>query len=579
MEVAQAASNATAVRRPRAVRMFSVAILAAALTIGGVLVALGEALPSPGPVLLLALVVALCVNRFALFPSEQAATAEAAVLLAAVVGFRGSAPWLGPLCVALLVGPLDSLHWQQRSFLRMAYNAGNRGLAVLAASAALVGVVDLSGASPAALGLALVAGTLAFAVVDAALSVVLLQLQGEPNGGAIRQVLDIDALTVPIAFYGAAGGLLAGEMGWWAAALALIPVAFVPELVLARARWRVALLRNIALALAIVAALTALALVAPVPRPLTLVGLLAIGALGGTEFGLRAGAVLPPLLAIAVIAAVVAVPEGGGFFAAGVVAVTGAFTSSLLAGRVGSQGLTAAATATAAGILAAGAFAGATGLFRAQAVAAIVAGATFEAFAVLTAGPSRRRSARETMWTAPVLGVAAASAVVWRVIGIVGSSLFVALVVGTLALTAGWGSPPWCSRVVARWHRAWSPRAPAFALFAVIGAALGTASIAVLIDAGHSQLTLVWVSVALGEAATAAALVGVRQWRFLPRGRVRDATALFGVAAALVLLYPVPARAQRTWSVLLLAALLLVVLVVAGRVARRISRSTPAAHR
>ena len=53
--------------------------------------------PAPGPVLLLALAAALCVNRFALFPTEHASTAEAAVLVAAVVGFRDDAVYLGPL--------------------------------------------------------------------------------------------------------------------------------------------------------------------------------------------------------------------------------------------------------------------------------------------------------------------------------------------------------------------------------------------------------------------------------------------------------------------------------------------------
>ena len=94
---------------------FCLGLLAAALGTGAVLLASGAPVPAPGPILILALVAALCVNRIALFPTEHAATAEAAVLLAAVVGFRHDAVFLGPLVVALLVGPLDAFHWGQRA--------------------------------------------------------------------------------------------------------------------------------------------------------------------------------------------------------------------------------------------------------------------------------------------------------------------------------------------------------------------------------------------------------------------------------------------------------------------------------
>src|SRR4051794_19103630 len=130
---------------PRAARWFSVGICGSAVLAGIVAFAAGAPLPPIAPVLLLAVAAALCVNRFALFPSEHAATAEAAVLLAAVVGFSGDAAILGPLTVALLVGPLDVLHWEQRSFVRMAYNAGNRGLATLTAVATFAGARDALG--------------------------------------------------------------------------------------------------------------------------------------------------------------------------------------------------------------------------------------------------------------------------------------------------------------------------------------------------------------------------------------------------------------------------------------------------
>ena len=106
MEVADRGIARTTLRRePGGVRRFCLAILGTAIGIGCVLAAAGASFPAPGPVFLLALAVALCINRFALFPSEQAATAEAAVLLAAVVGFRHDAVFLGPLAVAVAERP------------------------------------------------------------------------------------------------------------------------------------------------------------------------------------------------------------------------------------------------------------------------------------------------------------------------------------------------------------------------------------------------------------------------------------------------------------------------------------------
>ncbi len=76
---------------PRAARWYSVGLCASAVLAGIGAWLAGSPLPPLGPVVLLAVAAALCVNRFALFPTEHAATAEAAVLLAAVVGFRTDA--------------------------------------------------------------------------------------------------------------------------------------------------------------------------------------------------------------------------------------------------------------------------------------------------------------------------------------------------------------------------------------------------------------------------------------------------------------------------------------------------------
>ena len=153
-------------------RWFAVGLFAVGVAIGTALIVSGRPLPQPGPVLVLAVFVVIAVNRFAFFPTELAVTAEAAVLVAAVVAFRHDSALVGPWCVAFLAGPLDLLHWRQRSFVRMAYNAGNRMVATLAAAATFTallhsGVLHFGGASPGAViaGAALGA-SLVFALVE-----------------------------------------------------------------------------------------------------------------------------------------------------------------------------------------------------------------------------------------------------------------------------------------------------------------------------------------------------------------------------------------------------------------------------
>ena len=119
----------------RRVRVYSWAVFAVAAIAAVVVAVSGSPLPSVWPVLVLGALVALSLNQLAFFPSEWSATAEAAVLVAAIVGFADSALLLGPVIVALLCGPLDIVHWRQRAFWRMAYNSGNRMIAALLAAA------------------------------------------------------------------------------------------------------------------------------------------------------------------------------------------------------------------------------------------------------------------------------------------------------------------------------------------------------------------------------------------------------------------------------------------------------------
>ena len=84
-------------------RWYSWSVFAVAVIAGAVFAVSGSPLPSVWPVLVLGAIVALSLNQFAFFPSEWSATAEAAVLVAAVVGFADSAELLGPVAVALAV--------------------------------------------------------------------------------------------------------------------------------------------------------------------------------------------------------------------------------------------------------------------------------------------------------------------------------------------------------------------------------------------------------------------------------------------------------------------------------------------
>ncbi len=294
------------------------------------------------------------------------------------------------------MGPLDTLHWEQRSYLRMAHNAGNRGLAVLAASAGFVAVRDLAGAGshPTMLALAVGVAAACFAAVDLLLSVTLLLLQGESRRAAARHVLAIDALTFPVALYGAATGFLAGPVGWWATALALVPAAFVPELVLARARWRATVVRDVVLGLAAVVLLVAVALVAPVPDPATLAVLVAVAVLAGAELAADARAAIPPLLAVVVVAAVVVTGGDGAYCAAALVAGAGTATACWGSGRRSRPRFAGAmATAAGAGLLAAAVYEAAPHSVSGVALAALGAGLTFELVAVLAGAARRRRGA------------------------------------------------------------------------------------------------------------------------------------------------------------------------------------------
>jgi hypothetical protein len=519
----------------RAVRSFAALVGAAALGAALLLAIDGAAWPPPGPVLLLSLVLLLAVNRFALFPNEHAATAEAAVLLAAVVGFRADAAFLGPLVLALLVGPLDMLHWTQRSFLRMAYNAGNRGLATLAAAGAFAATSDTLAGSPGALtsAVAAVVAIAAFAVVDLALSATLLRLQGEPVAVAVRDVLGIDVLTVPIAAFGAACGFLEPAVGWWAIAVALVPAVFVPEVVLARRRGRVAVVRDVAVAVAVLGTVAALAVFGPRPPLGVLAVLAALAAIVGTAFACNRWRV-PPLLALLVTAAAVVPHDRSAFLVAVVTGLVGAVAAAWARGRVLPHAFVLVLVLVGAAV--------AVVIVRSSspappgvALGSVLAGVVFSVITVLPSGAPG--AARRLVWAAPVLAGAIAWAVLWRVVG-TGGALAFAVGLGVLvAATAWWGPVPWTAPPALRRTGTHVER---HLLAVLVTTALVSlvAVLAALVTHDDTRTVLAWFGVATGETALAMALAGIGQWRFAPRARVATLVLLLAVGMVVVAVVP-----------------------------------------
>ncbi len=558
---------------PRAARAYAVLLFLLAATAGVVLLVAGAGRPAPGPVLVLALVAALCVNRFALFPSEHAATAEAAVLLAAVVGFRTDAAYLGPLVVALLTGPLDAVHWEQRSFLRMAYNAGNRGLAALVAAATLAACTSVVDDSVVAWCVVVLTTATAFVAVDLLASTILLRCFGERSGAALRHLFEVDVLTLPVACYGACAALALEGFGWWAVALALVPVAFVPELVIARARGHAQVVRDVFAVLGIAAVATVATSAASVPGGATRALLVGIAALAGIELATERAALVPPLTALVVVAAVVVAHQDAAAAAALGAVVTVLVSWCRAAQRSRTRLLVATATAAGAALLAAGIVSPIADVDGQLALGALAAGFVVEGVAIAV-GAHRRRSATTALWTIPLVAAAVAWASVWRAAGAGGGPAFAAALAVTMAAVVWWASPPWRSGVLTRVLRGRTPRHLAALLVLVSAGAVVAAAVAAVRTDRAGAVTWAWISSGLGESVVAVVALGVRQWRFAPRPRAVALTA--NVLGALALLLVPSASADGVWwSVPIVAGGLLVVLLCVRTPARLARASLP----
>jgi hypothetical protein len=544
---------------PRAERVFCFSLAAGALVIGTTLVAAGASGPPLVAVLAFALVVGLSVNRGALFSTELSFTADAAVLLAAVVAFRSDAPLLGPFAVAALTGPLDALHWRQRSFSRMAYNAGSQALGVLPAAAAFGAVRSVESGS---LGMALMAGLLAslvYVVLDSAFASVLVVLRGDVSPRrAPRVVLAMNRFALLFALVGALVGAIAVEAGWWVVPAVLLPLSFAPEVVVGRpARWA-----PFATGV-LVAAILTFGVLAGVFTPSIAIGLGVLAVLAGIEFDVKRRALVPPLTSLLVVAAL-ATTIAHGHSAAVIVAVVVTLVSwtvrAIERGSARSElelvvlALVVAATAAVATIAIVDTLSPGRDTSVAVLGVIVLAGVGFEVVAALAGSRTRIVELSRAMWALPVLALAAALALVWRQLGVAGAAVFALGTFATLSAVAWWGAPPWTSRVLGMAGRR-GPRTGRQLVLIAVAATAMAAAVAALIVVDDARDTLVLAAFAALQADVALALVGVRQWRFAPIRRVWSAGALLA-ASALGFAYAAPGFRGDAWGLLLLVVAL-----------------------
>ena len=397
-------------RTPRLANAFAFSLLAIALAIVVALAASHQPWPEPGPLLLLAIPLALCMNRFVLFPNEIGVTADAAVILAAIVAFQHDAHWLGPLVVAVLVGPLDAKHWAERAFVRMAYNSGSTALVACVGLVVFDLIQDAFGASSTAVIAAAVVAAIPYVMAESMLGVVLVSLLAERPRAALRHQLPLNAIAIPLAVVGAVAGLLALDLTWWVAFLVLLPVPVVPELLIVVLPRRLRTSNALAVTTGVViVALLVLSLVLSNPTTRVLTGLAALVGLVLLENPPTRAVPAPPLAAILVV-----VPVAAFFDGSPVVSITAAFAI----------------------------------------------GAGYLAIAT--------HWQRRAWWSLPVIAYTAALSVSVDIAMFCGGMAF------GLVLCAMWGPMPWTSRYVgptaARWEQ--FPRRPVLVVLAIAATAL-----------------------------------------------------------------------------------------------------------
>jgi hypothetical protein len=465
-------------RTPRRAAWYACALLVGALLVVGAAVVLDGRWPAPGPLLLLAVPLALCAHRFGVFPDETGGT-DAAVIFAAMVAFHDRAPWVGPLVLALLVGPLAAEHRTARAFVRMAYDSGRTTLVTAAALVGFdIGTRAFGASGPALLGAAAVA-LVPYVIAESVLGAVLDALLGERPAVAVRHHLPLEAIAIPCALLGAGAGVVAVDVGWWGAGALLLPALLLPELLLVRVRRRLrtAPVGVVGGLLALGVVLVALTFALPGSEGWgRTVGLLAVACFVGAECRVAVWPV-PPVVGLVVVPAAMFVVPGP----ATVVVV--------LAVPVG------------------------------------------VALLMLATGPRA-----SVLWSLPFLAGAACAAGAWAAVGRVGALGFCLGVPLGIGIAGAWGPAPWTSRVLVLRV---SPRFHAHRRTALLIAASGAVAAAwcAVGAAGAARTGWALTSAALSETVVAMAALAVRFWRFAPRRRTVDVLVLAATALMTATMY------------------------------------------
>jgi len=447
-------------------------LFVAALLVLGVAAFLGDGSPWRASLLVLVIPLAFCMNRYVFFPNETGVTADAAVIFAAVVACHNGAQWVGPLMVALLVGPLDATHWRQRAYVRMAYNSGSTTLVTAGAVLAFEACLAAFGSSSVALLAAAGIATLPYVVAESLLGVGLVTLLGERLAPAVRQQLPLNAIALPLGLVGALAGVAALGLGWWAAVLLLLPTPLVPELIVVTLRRRFAGPTSVSSTLLMFSAVAlALSVAGPGRVVRDFAGCAAVLCFSLAESPPTRTAILPPLVVAAVVAPI------------------GAFSTLPPASAI--------LFATLAGLLY---------LFASS------------------------RQQQRSWWAFPIVGLTTCLGRVWAMTGAAGALLLLLALAGAIILADTWGPPPWSSRLIARLPRTHHP-----ALLIVLAATLCVASIGTVAMPDGSGAGLALAAATLLEAEVLVVAFAVRAWRFSPRRLARDlATLVLAAAAALV---------------------------------------------
>jgi hypothetical protein len=438
--------------------------------------------------------------------------------------------------VALAVGPLDVFHWRQRAWVRMAYNSGSQGIAVLAGTAAFAAIVADRPPAFVTFTMAAAGAGAAYALADSACGALLMRARGDGWRGAVTHQWTVNRLAPPLAVVGGLAGFVANMSGWLPALVVLAPTPWVPELVLVpartlRARGRIAA-RWVGIGLAAATEVALVVAVAPGRAAAPAAGLTACALAAGIELDVSRARVAP-LAALVVVAGATVF---GGPVEVGIVVAT--ITAVLVTLTAWARRPCAPAVVVVAALAAGLAGGVAGGVARmvewghapgATTAAGVVCVLVFAAIAVAVGDLGASRVAA-VVWASPLLVVGALLAAAWARTGLPGAAMYAVGVGGVLALVVWVAPPPWDSSGLARVlaHR---PAPDARIVTAALVAAGATAgAVAVSQSGSRTGTVLALVAGAVCEAGLAVALTAARQWRFTPNAR--RATAGTGVALA-----------------------------------------------